>query len=384
MGQTRRHFVKTSAKASGAFGILGSLGPIACGPVDGEGKPSGYSSESKRILILGGTRFIGPHQVKYALDRGHEVSIFTRGRTKPPFFHDYFDRVEHLVGDRNNDLTALENGKWDAVIDNSASIPRWVRESAGLLANRADRYLYVSSISAYATYSEVGMTENAPLAQLEDPTTEDETGATYGGRKALCEQAAQEAFGEDAIIVRPGLIVGPGDNTDRWTYWPVRIDQAGEVLAPNSPGDPVQNIDARDLSEWMIRLVEEPGHGGTYNATGPAQPETFGEMLEGIRTALDSDATFTWVSTKFMNEHGIRPWSHMTNWQPAEGQQIGMLQVSVSAAIQHGLTFRPLSDTARDTLAWWNTLSEERRAEPQAGLPTELEAQVLAAWHPNA
>ena len=131
------------------------------------------------------------------------------------------------------------------------------------------------------------MTENAPLAQLEDPTTEDDTGATYGGRKALCEQAAQEAFGEDAIIVRPGLIVGPGDNTDRWTYWPIRIDQAGEVLAPNSPSDPVQNIDARDLSEWMIRLVEEPGHGGTYNATGPAQPETFGEMLEGVRIALD-------------------------------------------------------------------------------------------------
>lgn len=384
MGQTRRDFVKTSAKASGALGMLGTLGPVACAPGGGEGTRNGYSVESKRILILGGTRFIGPHQVKYALDRGHEVSIFTRGRTEPPFFHDYFDRVEHLVGDRNNDLAALANGEWDAVIDNSASIPRWVQESAGLLAHRASRYLYVSSISAYANYSEVGMTENAPLAQLEDPTTEDDTGETYGGRKALCEQAAQEAFGEKTIIVRPGLIVGPGDNTDRWTYWPVRIDQGGEVLAPNSPADPVQNIDARDLSEWMVRLVEEPGHGGTYNATGPGQSETFGEMLDGIRTALGSDATFTWVSTKFMGEHGIRPWSHMTNWRPAEGQGIGMLQVSVSAAIRHGLTFRPLSDTVRDTLAWWNTLSEERRADPQAGLPAELEARVLAAWHSNA
>jgi len=372
---TRREFVKTSARAGGALGLLGTLGPLGCAA------DSSRAVEPKRILILGGTRFIGPHQVKYAIDRGHEVSMFNRGRTEPPFFHDYFERVEHLEGDRNDDLTALETGEWDAVIDNSASIPRWVRQSAGLLADRADRYLFVSSISAYAGYSEAGMTEDAPVAELEDPTVEEVTGATYGGMKALCEQAARDAFRENAIIVRPGLIIGPGDNTDRWTYWPVRIDRGGEVLAPNSPGDPVQNIDARDLAEFMVRLVEEPGHGGTYNATGPAEPETFGEMLEGIRVALGSDAEFTWVDAEFMTEHGVQPWGHMTNWVPPEGDSLGMLQVSIERALEHGLTFRPLADTARDTLAWWKTLPEERRAEPQAGCPPELEREVLAAWH---
>ncbi|MDX1578251.1 MAG: NAD-dependent epimerase/dehydratase family protein, partial [Gemmatimonadota bacterium] len=342
---------------------------------------AGRAPEPRRILILGGTRFIGPHQVKYALDRGHEVSIFTRGITEPPFYHDYFERVEHLIGDRDDDLAALESGEWDAVIDNSASVPRWVEQSAGLLADRAERYLFVSSISAYADYEEVGLTEDYPLAELEDPAVEEVTGATYGGMKALCEEKAREAFGEDAIVVRPGLIVGPGDNTDRWTYWPVRIDRGGEVLAPNSPDDPVQNIDARDLSEWMVRLVEEPGHGGTYNGTGPAAPQTFGGMLGGIRSALDADASFTWVATDFLEEHGVSPWGHMTNWIPPVGSARGMLQVSIDRALAHGLTFRPLADTARDTLAWWKTLPEERRAEPRAGLPSELEAEVLAAWH---
>lgn len=373
---TRRQFVKTSARAGGALGLLGALGPLGCRAADSDG-----SVEPKRILILGGTRFIGPHQVKYALDRGHRVSIFNRGRTDPPFYEEYFARVEHLEGDRNDDLSALASGEWDAVIDNSASIPRWVRESAALLRDRAERYLFVSSISAYADASTPGMTEDAPVAQLEDPTVEQVTGETYGGMKALCERAARDAFGENAIVVRPGLIIGPGDNTDRWTYWPVRIDRGGEVLAPNSPQDPVQNIDARDLAEFMVRLVEEPGHGGTYNATGPAEPETFGEMLEGIRTAVGSDAALTWVDAAFLAEHGVQPWGHMTNWVPPQGEAAGLLQVSIDRAQAHGLTFRPLADTARDTLAWWNTLPEERRAQPLAGCPPELETQVLAAWH---
>jgi len=381
---TRREFVKTSAKGAGALGLIGTLGSPGCadGGSASESDASGGAAEPLRILILGGTRFIGPHQVKYLLDRGHRVSTFTRGRTDPPFHHDYFERVEQLNGDRDDDLGALETGEWDAVIDNSASVPRWVRESAGLLAGRARRYLFVSSISAYASFDRPGMTEAAPVAQLEDPTVEEVTGATYGGMKALCEQAARDAFGDNAIIVRPGLIIGPGDNTDRWTYWPVRIDRGGEVLAPNSAADPIQNIDARDLSEWIVRLVEEPGHGGTYNATSPAY--TFGEMLDGVKGALGSDATFTWVSTEFMAEHGIAPWGHMTNWVPPEGESAGMLQVSVDAAVAHGLTFRPLADTARDTLEWWNTLPEDRRASPLAGLPAEREAEVLAAWHARA
>jgi len=381
---TRREFVETSAKGAGALGVLGALGPVACAPSGaehavGEASDGGAAVDPKRILILGGTRFIGPHQVKYALDRGHEVSIFTRGRTEPPFYQDYFDRVEHLVGDRNDDLSALESGEWDAVIDNSASVPRWVRESAGALAGNADRYLFVSSVSTYGDFDTVGITEDYPLATLEDPTVEEVTGATYGGMKALCEAAARDAFAENAIVVRPGLIIGPGDNTDRWTYWPVRIDRGGEVLAPDSPEDPVQNIDARDLAEWIVRLVEEPGHGGTYNATSPVG--TFGGMLDGIRGALGSDAEFTWVSTEFMAKHDVAPWGHMTNWVPPEGESAGMLQVSVEAALAQGLTFRPVADTARDTLAWWETLDEERRAAPRAGLPADLEAEALAAWH---
>ena len=368
---TRRDFVKTTARTGGALGLLGAFGPLACAAPDDDAPPTPI-----RILILGGTTFIGPHQIKYALDRGHEVSIFTRGETEPPFFHDYFERVEHLIGDRDNDLSALEGREWDAVIDNSASIPRWVSMTTELLRDHVDRYLFVSSISAYADFATIGIDENYPVGQLSAPDVE--SMREYGPMKARCEAINTEVFGENAINVRPGLIIGPGDNTDRWTYWPVRVARGGEVLAPNSPADPVQNIDARDLSEWIVRLVETPGHGGTYNATSDVQQ--FGTMLEKIRDGLGSDANFTWVSAEFMAEHEVRPWGHMTNWVPAEGETIGMSQVSVAAAIEAGLTFRPIGDTARDTVEWWNSLPEERRAEPSAGLPAEKEAEVLAAW----
>ena len=374
--QTRRDFVRNSVRAGGALGVMGAFGPLACAAPGDGGMAGGDSGppDPIRILILGGTRFIGPYQVKYALDRGHEVSIFTRGRTEPPFFHDYFERVEHLIGDRNDDLSALEGREWDAVIDNSASIPRWVAMSTELLQGQVGRYLFVSSISAYADYALVGIDESYPVGQLSSPDAENE----YGPGKARCEAINTEAFGDGAINVRPGLIVGPGDNTDRWTYWPVRVARGGEVLAPNSPADPVQNIDARDLSEWIVRLVEQPGTGGTYNATGEVQQ--FGAMLEEVRAALAADATFTWVSTEFMAEHGVRPWGHMTNWVPPQGESIGMNQVSVAAAMAAGLTFRPIGDTARDTMEWWNTLPEERRGQMRAGLPAELEAEVLAGW----
>ena len=372
----RREFVRTTARAGGALGALGALGPLACAAPGDSGMAGDDSGppDPMRILILGGTRFIGPHQVRYALDRGHEVSIFTRGRTEPPFFHDYFERVEHLIGDRNDDLGALEGREWDAVIDNSASLPRWVAMSTELLRGQVGRYLFVSSISAYADFASVGIDESYPVGRLSSPDAENE----YGPGKARCEEINTEAFGEGAINVRPGLIVGPGDNTDRWTYWPVRVARGGEVLAPNSPTDPVQNIDARDLSEWIVRLVERSGAGGTYNATGEVRE--FGAMLDEIRDALDADATFTWVSTEFMQEHRIRPWGHMTNWVPPVGESIGMNQVSVAAAVEAGLTFRPLGDTARATMEWWNALPEERRGRMGAGLPAELETRVLAAW----
>lgn len=338
------------------------------------------SPRALRLLILGGTSFLGPHQVKRALDRGHEVTIFNRGRTEPPFFHDYFERVDWRMGDRNDDLAALESGEWDAVIDNSASVPRWVRQSAGLLRERADRYLYVSSISAYRDYAEVGMDEDYPLAELDDRTVEEVTGETYGALKALCEAAAGEAFGRRAIVVRPGLIIGPGDGTDRWTYWPVRVDRGGEILTPGATEHPVQQIDVRDLAAWMIHLAEEGG-GGIFNATGPAEPRTFGEMLSEIRDALEAEASFTWIPADFLAEHGVQPWSHMPNWIPPVGDSRGILQVSIDRALARGLAFRPLAETARDTLAWWKTLPAERRADPRAGLEPEKEREVLAAWH---
>ncbi len=392
----RREFIRIAAVGAGGIG-LALLRP---GPAAGGGVPSGAAAgpparraepgtasgkaeppppPPMRILILGGTRFIGPHQVKYAIDRGHEVSIFNRGRTEPPFFHDYFERVEHLQGDRSDDLGALESGEWDAVIDNSASVPRWVRESAGLLKGRAGRYLFVSSVSAYRDFAVAGMEEDYPLAQLDDPTVEEVTGATYGGMKALCEHEAREAFGESAIIVRPGLIIGPGDNSDRWTYWPVRIDRGGEVAAPGTPDDPTQQIDARDLSEWIVRMAES-GDGGSYNATGPAWRRGMGEMLETVRDGLRADASFTWIDAGFLAEQGIQPWGEMTNWLPPAGDSLGIMQVSVARAVAQGLTFRPLETTARDTLAWWKSLPEVRRAEPRAGLAAAKERELLAAW----
>ncbi|MCE2423234.1 MAG: NAD-dependent epimerase/dehydratase family protein [Gemmatimonadetes bacterium] len=384
----RRDFVAASARFGGALGAVSTFGcwprsngagddvapwdtPLAVEP----------AQESLRILILGGTRFIGPHQVRYAVERGHGVSIFTRGITQPGFFHDYFENhVEHLIGDRIDDLSALESGEWDAVIDNSASIPGWVRSSARLLRPRASRYLFVSSISAYRDFQQVGITEDYPLAELDESSSNEATAANYGGRKAACEAAAIESFGDEAIIVRPGLIVGPGDNTDRWTYWPVRIARGGEVAAPNAPADPVQNVDARDLSEWMVRMVETPGNGGAFNATGPEGHLNFGDMLGGIADELDSDARFTWLPLQFMEENGIRAWGHMTNWVPPEGDSVGLLTVSNAAAVAAGLTFRPLAQTARHTLEWWNTLPEARRAEQRAGLPANLEEDALRIW----
>ena len=297
-----------------------------------------------------------------------------------PCMNGLFERVKKLRGDRDDDLAALETGEWDAVIDNSASIPRWVRQSAGLLSERAGHYLYVSSISAYADPSQVGLDEDAAVATTEDPTVEEITGETYGPLKALCEQEAMKAFPGRAAVVRPGLIVGPGDPTDRWTYWPVRVDRGGEVMAPGTPDDPVQVIDARDLSEFMIHLVEQ-GHTGTYNATGPAARMSMGSMLTEIRESLGAKASFTFVDAEFLQEHEVQPWLHMPAWVPPEGEGGGLLQVSIARALEKGLAFRAIGQTAVDTVAWWETLDEERRGRSNFGLPAEREVEVLAEWH---
>ena len=381
MTTSRRDFVHLSVLAGGAVG----LGLARAAAADNQ--KIAPAAKSLKILVLGGTGLIGPPMVRYAIDRGHTITLFNRGKTNSHLFPE----LEKLRGDRNDDLGSIEaevaKGRtWDVVIDNTASIPRWVEESAGLLKSSANLYLYTSSISAYGSITEPGTDEDTPVATIapeEVPkvkTTKDITGENYGPLKALCEQAAREAFPDRAIVVRPGLIVGPGDYSDRFTYWPVRVHRGGEVMAPGNPTDPVQFIDCRDLGEWYIRLVET-GAIGTYNGTGPASPMSIAGMLYGIRATTATEIEFTWVDAGFLEEHEVQAWAHMTVWVPPESEDGGLAQVKIDRAKDAGLTFRPLDETVRDTLDYWHSLPVERRTKPRAGCPPELETKTLAAWH---
>ena len=368
---TRRHFIKTSIAVGSGLGFaLRSTSLFA-----------EKSVKSLRILILGGTGFTGPCQVRYALSRGHKVTTFNRGKTHPG---ELPNEVEQLVGDRNGKLDALKDRQWDVAIDNPTTLPAWVRDAAQVLKGNVERYVFVSTISVYADTSK-GVDETAPLAKYDgsDPFKETLEAMkasgykTYGPLKALSEQEAEKWFPGKTLIVRPGLIVGPRDETDRFTYWPVRIDRGGEVLTPGTPKDPVQLIDARDLAEWTIRMVENR-ETGIYNATGPAKPLGIGEMLDQIKGALDSKAKFTWAPADFLKAQKIESWSDMPVWT---GDESGMARTSISRALAKGLTFRPLADTARDTLAWFKSQSQDRQSHLKAGLTPEREAEVLAAWH---
>ena len=333
-----------------------------------------------RILILGGTGFTGPFQVRYALNRGHKVTTFNRGKTHPG---ELPAEVEQLVGDRNGNLEALKNRKWDVVIDNPTSLPAWVRDAAQVLKGNVDRYVFISTISVYGEVK-TSVDESAPTEKYEgaDPYKETMEAMrasgfkTYGPLKALSEKEAEKWFPGKALIIRPGLIVGPRDETDRFTYWPVRIDRGGEVLAPGKPDDPVQFIDGRDLAEWTIRMVENQ-ESGIYNATGPAKPLGVGGMLNGIKDAEKSNATFTWVAEDFLTQQKVEAWSDMPVWTGAES---GLARTKIDKALGKGLTFRPLADTARDALAWFKSQSPERQAKMKAGLTPEREREVLDAW----
>ncbi|HVS31261.1 MAG TPA: NAD-dependent epimerase/dehydratase family protein [Thermoanaerobaculia bacterium] len=363
---TRRTFI-TGSIAAGTLMASGALNAQKPAP----------AARPLRILILGGTGFIGPHQIRYAVDRGHKVSMFNRGKTNPSLF----PNVEHLEGDRNGKLDALKNREWDAVIDNPSTLPRWVRDAAQLLKDSAGQYMFISTLSVYADHSKPRMDETAATAVLSDPTVETVNGETYGGLKALAEKEAERAFPGRATVVRPGLIVGPGDNTDRFTYWPVRIARGGEVLAPGHPTDPLQIIDARDLGEWTIRLVEQKAF-GTFNAIGPAAPLSISEMLGGIRAVVPGSVpvTLTWVPADFLAEQKVAPWSDMPVWIPPAGDYAGFGSRSNRKAIAAGLTFRPLADTARATLDYHESRPAERKAKMRAGITPEREAEVLAAW----
>src|SRR2546430_7567234 len=302
---TRRHFIKTSIAVGSGLGFaLRSTSLFA-----------EKSVKSLRILILGGTGFTGPCQVRYALSRGHKVTTFNRGKTHPG---ELPNEVEQLVGDRNGKLDALKDRQWDVAIDNPTTLPAWVRDAAQVLKGNVERYVFISTISVYADTSKPGTDESAPLAKYNGPDAMKESResiiaskfALYGPLKALSEQEAEKWFPKQTLIVRPGLIVGPRDESDRFTYWPVRIDRGGEVLAPGDPSDPVQFIDGRDLAEWIIRMVEQR-ETGVFHATGPDKTLGVGAMLEGIKTANSSKANFTWVNADFLEAQKVAPWSDM-------------------------------------------------------------------------
>jgi 2'-hydroxyisoflavone reductase len=351
---TRRRF----ALSLGAAGTLAAAAP-----------------EKKRILILGGTGFLGPATVEAARVRGHELTLFNRGKTRPTLFPD----IEKLQGDRDPDkgegLKALAGRRWDAVIDNSGYFPRQVSASAKLLAPNVGRCIFISSISAYADNSIEGQDETAKLATIADPTVEKITEETFGALKALCEKATLDALPGRAAVVRPGYIVGPDDPSGRFTYWPVRMDRGGEVLAPGAPGDPVQFIDVRDLGAWLITLVENSTR-GVFNALGPRSRLAWGELLEACRKATPAKSTLAWAPGDWIARQGgeIFP-----IWAPYQGETRGFHMWKNTRAVKAGLRFHPYRDTVRDTLAWYKTQPEGGRTK-LAGPAPQKEAELLAAW----
>ena len=327
-----------------------------------------------RLLILGGTHFLGRHIVAEALARGHSVSLFTRGKTGG----DLFPEAEHLIGDRDGNLEALSGREWDAVIDTCGYVPRVARASAEKLSGAVGHYTFISTISVYPGFPETShIDESSPVGTLEDPTIEEVTGETYGPLKALCEQAVAAVFPEHTLVVRPGLIVGPYDPTDRFTYWPVRVARGGEMLAPGHAGFPVQFIDARDLAAWTLTMTEQ-GKTGTFNATGPDRTLTIGEVLDESKRASGSDASFTWIPDAFITQAGAEGWIEVPLWSP-EAEAPGLSNVNCARAYAAGLTFRPIGETVRDTLAWAATRPQDYQMK--AGLAPEKESDILAAWH---
>lgn len=381
MPTNRRNFLKLSALAGGSLGI----GLIAGPSILSAGAATGQAARPLRILILGGTGFTGPFQVRYALSRGHKVTVFNRGRTHPG---ELPKEAEQLIGDRNGQLDALKGRQWDVAIDIPTVLPVWVRDVARILKGNVDRYVFTSTTSVYAD-NKPGMDESGPLAKYFGADAMKETQATmrasptplYAPLKVVSEREAEKWFPGKTLIVRPGLIVGPGDETDRFTYWPVRLDRGGEILAPGDPDtDTVQFIDARDLAEWTIRMAEQ-GTIGIFNATGPDSKLSMGEMLRQIKKVTSAESRLTWVDTDFLLSCGVSPWNEMPVWVAPHGPEQGFKMLNIKKALKHGLTFRPIPDTARATLEWFKKQSPERQARLRSGITAEREAAVLAAWH---
>jgi len=343
-----------------------------------------------RLLILGGTRFLGRHLAQQALAAGHELTLLHRGRSAA----DLFPEAGNLIADRDREGEfaaalngALAGGAWDAVVDTSAYLPRQVRSAAAALAGRVGQYQLVSTISVYAGFDAAATTEGAPLQMLPDPGVQVVDGSTYGGLKALCEAAAYEGFEDACLVSRPGLLVGPFDPTGRFTWWVQRFvradsgdDDETEVLAPGDPATPVQFIDARDAAAWMLHQAEA-GHRGTCNLTGPESPATMGELLATARDTLAPASQLLWVDEAFLLEQGVAPWSDLPVWLPLA--QSGVHRVDITRALDTGLQCRPWAQTLRDTAAWAATatpLAPGGPLRPPVGLAPEREAALRAAW----
>ncbi len=379
----RRTFLHSAALAGGAL-ALGAKGAHAApspSPVTlplGGDAGSSRSGAPLRILILGGTGFIGPEQVTYAVERGHTLTLFNRGKTNPSLF----PNVEKLQGDRNvpGGLDALKGRTWDVVIDNPTGKPQWIVDAAAILKGKVGQFIYVSSTGVYANSDSVRPDENSPLLDLAPISGPEADKAGYGSRKARCEQLVQEAFPGKSTIVRPGLIVGPGDLSDRFTYWPWRIEKGGEILAPGQYEDPVQWIDVRDLSQWMVRLAESHT-AGVFNAVGPEKPIGIGGMLYGIKGVYANDAQFTWVPQTFLSTQNVRSWVEMPVWAYPGASTLAYCTSKIDRALGAGLTFRPLADTVRDGMAWYHSRPADQQEKLRAGITPEREKEVLAAWH---
>jgi len=328
------------------------------------------------ILIIGGTRFVGRHLVNSALARGHNITLFNRGKSNP----NLFPNIETILGDREHDVEKLSTRTWDAVIDTCGYVPRIVRVSATGLERSVGRYVFISSVSVYpdTILGKIGIDESDPVGKLDDESVEEITNETYGPLKAICEKTVFDMYGERGLVVRPGLVVGPNDISDRFTYWPVRVAKGGDVLAPEKPEVPLQIIDVRDLADFIVKLIEDKAS-GVYNATGPNYELTIGAMLEACKQVSGSDANFKWASAEFLKQNNVQEWSDMPVWVPNNEESQGFSRMNVSKAIKSGLKFRPLAETIKDTLDWANTRPADH--EWRAGLKADREQELLNLLH---
>lgn len=370
MTTSRRDFLATSVGALGAAAFLDPVSILL--------RPARVAP--KKILILGGTGFVGPHEVRYALSRGHQVTIFNRGKSAPGMFG---KDVEELAGDRATDISALKGRKWDAVIDESASLssaPEWVKASAGLLKDNVEHYLMISTRSVYADLSSVPMTANAPVLTRENAPLREGQDLPYGHAKAYAEKEAHAAMPGRVTIVRPGLIIGPGDDTDRFTYWPWRVARGGEMIVPGDGTDHVQIIDVRDLVEFNVKLVEDKTF-GVFNGVGPQMGQPFKQFIESVQKGVGGDPRYTWIDADFLRQNGAAPYGkELPVYQVMRGRTAGFARFDITPELKAGIKFRPTDLTARETLEWYRTLPRERQDNILTGFKPEREAALLALW----